>query len=377
MKIAINASPMNGAVNTGVLVYTKNLLYGLAKLDSNNEYSLLFTSLRRKPSEMPGPLKHNFKKEILRLPNIKFPFRNILLNNFILSHFLGANKCDIYHALVGFYLPRIKTVKKIITIHDLRTLKISDKNYPQDIRALSNSIQSIDTCITVSETTKRDIIEHFPIVADKIKVIYLGVDERFGQKANQETILSIKKRYGILKKYFFSVGAVPRKNVSRLIQAFALMKYKNDFQLVIGGCGSNGPWFAAYCQMIEKLRLSESVKLIGYIPDQDLPHLYKGSDTFVFPSLYEGFGIPILEAMKSGTPVITSNVSSLPEIGGNAVLYVDPYNVEDIAKAMERIIEDEELKQSLIDKGLKRAGKFSWEKMAKETLQVYLEVAKN
>ena len=119
------------------------------------------------------------------------------------------------------------------------------------------------------------------------------------------------------------------------------------------------------------------MKLVGYIPDEDLSLLYSGSECFVFPSLYEGFGIPVLEAMKSGVPVITSNVSSLPEIGGDAALYVDPYNEEEIAKAMEKIVEDGQLKETLIEKGLKRAKLFSWKKMAEETLEIYNDVTKS
>ncbi|OGX15235.1 MAG: hypothetical protein A2166_00405 [Omnitrophica WOR_2 bacterium RBG_13_41_10] len=377
MKIAIDARGINGKLRHGVFSYTENLINGLSQIDEDNEYFLLFTTLRKKESQMPGPNKNNFKKKILRVPDRDLPFKNTLLTKLVLPYFFKRNRCDIYHAPSGYYLPDRNKTKRILTVHDLRTLKIADSYFPQDIKSLFKSVKSADMCIAVSDTTKKDILGYLNVSSEKIKVIHLGVDDRFKpiNKNENGLLTNVRKKYGIEKKYFFSAGGVPRKNVERLIKAFSLFRYKKEFSLIICGAGSNGPWFNRHQDLIYKFGIQNDVKLIGYVSDTDLPLLYSASECFVFPSLYEGFGLPVLEAMRSGTPVITSNVASLPEVGGDAVLYVDPYNEESIANSMERIVEDGQLKQILIDKGIKRAKEFSWGKMAKKTLEIYSELA--
>jgi glycosyltransferase involved in cell wall biosynthesis len=371
MKIAINVNLLNHHHKHGLFVYADNLLRNLAKIDFENEYFLLFTSLRKKSYQMPGPKQKNFIKKVLPVPDRNFPIKEVLLNRMLIPSYLKKLKCKIYHSLAGFSLPLGNGVRKIFTIHDLRSLRISDNSIPQDIKALHKTLREADSIITVSNTTKKDILEFFDVSSDKIKVIYLGVDERFKPIKNGEDLEFIKKKYGLNKKYFFSLGQVPRKNIKRLIKTFNIFKYKEDFLLVIGGVGNDGVWVKEYRELVDRMNLEDKVKFIGYIPDEDLPLLYNASKCFVFPSLYEGFGIPILEAMRCKIPVITSNVSALPEIGGEAALYVNPYDERDIAKTMEKIVEDEELRFSLIQKGLKRAKEFSWEKMARETLKIY------
>lgn len=376
MRIAINSSTLNHFERSGLVVYLENLINHLAKIDSYNEYSLIFTSLRRKAHQMPGPQQKNFRREVLPIADAKFPFKNFIFNGIVLPVFFKKSQCDLYHAPWGFNLPNVKNVKKILTVHDLRTLKISDNKYPQDLKSFNKTLKLADVCITVSETTRKDILENFDVSPEKIKVVYNGVDERFMPVSDMKLLSAVRRKYNIQKKYFFSVGGVPRKNVERLITAFSLFKYKHDFLLIIGGEGSHGPWYQTHLNLINKLGLTDIVKLIGYIPDRDLPLLYNGSECFVFPSLYEGFGIPVLEAMKSGVPVIASNVSSLPEVGGSAAIYIDPYKEETIAEAMQRIVEDSQLKQELIIKGLARSKEFSWRKMAEETLGIYNECAR-
>jgi len=282
MKITINASILNSSERSGILVYLDNLVYHLAEIDSCNEYSLIFTSLRRKTNQMPGPWQKNFKKNVFPIANAKFIFRNFIFNNIVLPSFLKRNKTDLYHAPWGFNLPNIKKVKKILTVHDLRTLKILDNKYPQDLKSFNKTLKFADTCITVSETTKKDILDNFDILPEKIRVVYNGVDERFSPISDMKLLLDVRRKYNVSKKYFFSVGGVPRKNIERLIKAYSLFKYKDDFILTIGGEGSNGPWFATYQKLICNLRLENNIKLLGYIPDTDLPLLYAGAECFVF-----------------------------------------------------------------------------------------------
>jgi hypothetical protein len=372
IKIAINATFVDHNIRSGLQVYLESLLKGLAAIDESNEYSLLFTSLRRRESQMPGPDKKNFHKKVLRYPDIKFPYKDFILNKVYLPYYLKRNLCNIYHAPAGYYLPDSNTVKKILTIHDLRSLKIQDKTFPQDIVSLKKASRKADVCITVSECTKKDVIDLLEVKENKIKVTYLAVDEAFHPIDKKENE-SIKAKYNLGEKFIFALGQVPRKNVKRLIGAFSKFKHKKEFLLVIGGAGENGLWVSEYRELIKKLNLETEVRLIGYIPYNDLPLLYNACEFFIFPSLYEGFGIPILEAMRCGVPVITSNVSSLPEIGQDAVLYVDPYSEEDIARQMEKLTEDKELKRALVAKGASRANEFSWERMAQETLKIYKE----
>ena len=373
MRIAISAVNLNHSVISGLLVYVENLLHELAQIDLQNEYFLIFTSLRKKPFQMPGPTAKNFVKKILPVPDRNLPFRQMLIDNIYLPYLFKKYRCNVYHAPAGYNLPSSNGVKKILTIHDLRSSKITDRSFPQSISSLRKAAKNSDVCITVSECTKKDIIEHLDINPDKIKIIYNGVNEEFKPldiKVSEE----IRNRYNIHEKFIFSLGEVPRKNVERLIKAFCKFKYKNDFLLVIGGAREYGPWISKYRELINKLKMGDRIRLIGYLPYEDLPLFYNASEFFVFPSLYEGFGIPILEAMKCGVAVITSNVSALPEIGRDAVLYVDPYSEEDIARQMERLIEDKELKDTLVKKGIDRAKEFSWKKMAIETLKIYEEV---
>jgi glycosyltransferase involved in cell wall biosynthesis len=190
---------------------------------------------------------------------------------------------------------------------------------------------------------------------------------------NKKEIEGIKRKYGISKKYILFVGTIePRKNLLRLLSAFEKLKNKfKEYQLVI--VGQIG-WMTE--KFFEKLKnLPENVKrdiiLTGYIPREDMVFLYNGCELFIYPSLYEGFGIPVLEAMSCGVPVITSNVSSLPEVGGDACVYVNPYDEEDILYKMEKVLSSEELKNEMSKKGLERAKLFSWEKTAEKTLKVY------
>ena len=372
MKIAIDARPINHNFRQGILNYAEKLIYTLAEIDKSNEYFLLFTSLRKKANEMPGPTQNNFVKKVLPIPDRGFPFKNLLLNKGFLPYFFIKNKCNIYHALAGYSLPNANKTKRILTIYDLRSSKITDKTFPQDIESLKKSAKDADICIAISETTKKDIIECLGISPNKIRVTYMGVDEQFNP-INKEKCGAIREKYKIEEKYIFSLGQVPRKNVERLIKAFSRFKYKNNFLLIVGGAGQYGPWISKYRELINKLKMDDRIRLIGYLPCEDLPLLYNASEFFVFPSLYEGFGIPILEAMKCGIAVITSNVSALPEIGRDAVLYVDPYSEEDIARQMERLIEDKELKDTLVKKGIDRVKEFSWKKMAQETLKIYMD----
>lgn len=183
----------------------------------------------------------------------------------------------------------------------------------------------------------------------------------------------LKEKYKINKKYILFVGTLqPRKNIVRLIEAFSKIHHQQQLNLVI--VGKKGWMYEEILEAPKQYGIENQIKFLEFVPDEDLSLLYKNALCFVLPSLYEGFGLPVLEAMTQGCPVITSNVSSLPEAGGDAALYVDPEDVDDIAAKMQSLVKDEELRKTLIEKGYKQVKKFSWEKAARETLKVLEEV---
>lgn len=275
-------------------------------------------------------------------------------------------------------------VPVVVTVHDLRTeflpqhesllQRVYLSRYLEIVRArLAKQI------IAVSESTRRDVIEKLGIDDKKVKVIYEGVDrERFheGIKEERTKIKKVQEKYKIEGPYLLFVGTIqPRKNLVRLMEAFSrYLREKGDEQtkrmelVLAGGIGWNAEQIYA---TPTRLNIQQRVKFIGYVDDDDLPYLYAGAEIFVFPSLYEGFGLPVLEAMAVGTPVITSNVSSLPEVGGEAAYYVDPESVSSIMNGLSRVMTQSELRQKMIDRGYQQVKKFSWEQAARETCEVF------
>jgi len=235
------------------------------------------------------------------------------------------------------------------------------------------TLKTADKIITVSNSTKNDLMNHFNIPKEKIRVIFEAADEKFKSLNNKET-KEVKYKYHLNFPFILYVGGLAvHKNIPALIKAFYKVKKKGiQHKLVITGTKR---WkYKEIFETIDKLDLQNDVVFTGYVSDEDLPALYNAADLFVYPSIYEGFGLPPLEAMACGTPVITSNTSSLPEVVGDAGIMVDPYDVNGLADAMHEVLANEGLRANMIKNGLERAKMFSWEKCARETLKVYEEV---
>jgi glycosyltransferase involved in cell wall biosynthesis len=228
-----------------------------------------------------------------------------------------------------------------------------------------------DRIIADSEYTKADIIRFYSISEEKVDVVHLGVDEQRGPQESSET-QAVLERYGICSPYLLHVGRVEKKkNLCRTLEAFASIKKRLTDPIQIVLAGSPGPGGEEVFEVIDRLDLKADVRLVGYARPEDLAALYSEATVFLFPSLYEGFGMPILEAMACGTPVLTSNVTSLPEVAGDAALQVDPLDVESIAQGLLRLLEDPRLREQYIRKGFERIKEFTWEKTARETMAVY------
>jgi glycosyltransferase involved in cell wall biosynthesis len=366
-NILINGMQISSE-NTGVQYYTKYLYISLNEIaqDEINFHLLDSSGLKLTSNNIP---QDNSNTKIHPIKNYRF--KRIFLENIILPKYLHKKKYLLYHS-PHYVLPLFLKSPSVLTIHDLITL-----DFPQYCKndsvlyfklLLARSIKNATKIIAVSETVKNDIIRHYPIAKDKVRVIYHGINPIFRKTINKTVI----DKYSIPEQYILFVGNIePKKNIERLIKAFDILKRTTNFthKLVITG---KKEWKCkSVFETIADLKMESEIIFTGYVPEEDLPAIYSMSDLFVFPSLYEGFGIPPLEAMACEVPVITSNKGALPEItGGNCVL-VDPYNIKEITNAMQHLLIDKYLRNKNIEDGKAWVKQFSWKRTAIETLKVY------
>jgi len=251
----------------------------------------------------------------------------------------------------------------------------------------SYSVKNASKVIAISESTKNDIIKNYKqslradalkVARENVVVVYPGIkvkSQKLKVKSTMQNISLLKEKYGIEGQFILFVGTLqPRKNIVRLIDAFSRLKRITNLQLVI--VGKKGWLYQDILAAPKKFEIEDRVKFLDFVPDEDLSAFYQNAICFILPSLYEGFGLPVLEAMKYGCPVLASNVSSLPEAGGDAALYFDPLNVDDIAQKIEQVLKDNTLRRKMKEKGFEQAKKFSWEKAAEKTLEVLRGVVK-
>lgn len=350
-------------LKTGVYRFSLGLLKRLTFFDRKNKYRLYsFTPLSK---EVLSQFGNNTNNIVLR------PKKGWMSLRVSLEFLL--NSPDIFLGL-SQALPLYHPHKSIIFVHDLAFEYYPDgykKSYRRLSRQTKSAARNADKIISVSQSTKNDLIDLYGIEARKIAVIYHGVEPIFfpqPQKVIEKTI----KKYLLDTPFFLFVGSLKSiKNIPRLISAYEqfLRKIKTPYKLILAGSNF---WFdEKITQTIEKLKLKDKVKIIGYINDEDLPGIYSGATAFVSPSLYEGFGLPHLEALSCGIPVVGSNLSSLPEIIGDAGLLVDPKDTGMISDALFQLATNIRLQKKLKEKALSQAKKFSWEKSAKKLLELY------
>jgi glycosyltransferase involved in cell wall biosynthesis len=377
MKVAIDISCIRGE-RAGIGTYAVNLLHGLEKVDRENKY-VLYTFYSRSPGfrldETVLPVTKNFRLEKKNLP---FRLARVMLTNMgvPIEFFIGS--CDVLHGL-DHSAHYSKKAKLVITVHDLAFLLYPTKgfNSPEFMKQaaphFSELIGRADRIIAVSENTKMDVLRLLGVPEQKVSVVYEAADEIF-RPLNDESILeSVRLRYGLKNNRFIVyVGTLePRKNLASLLKAFNRLKKirKIEHKLVLAG--RKGWSYGQIFDLVRDLHLQNDVILPGYIPKHDLPGLYNLADTFVYPSLYEGFGLPPLEAMACGLPVIASNTSCFPEILGDAAILTDPNNEDEFSQQIYAVLSDPSLRSSMRQKGLARASQFSWERTARETIDVY------
>jgi glycosyltransferase involved in cell wall biosynthesis len=367
-KIAINATFAHENP-TGLGVYTYELVRELLKAECDFDFTVYSSS---------SHLKNLYPNRVTRVTpytspdfGLKGHLIRLLWQQTILPFKLRMQKTSLLYSTVPEGILSLHQ-KQIITVHDILPIKYPEScprmkyYFYYSLPILLNNSQAI---ICDSENTKKDIIAYHEIKDKPIYVIYMGFNrQRFYPRENG----TVQKQYG-LTNYLLYIGDLrPYKNLERSLEAFARLNLRK-FKFVIGG-KKDPRFYPRVEKKMGELFLKDRVVFLDYVPEKDLPHLYSEAAAFVFPSLYEGFGMPPLEAMACGCPVVVSNAASLPEVCGDAAYYVDPYDVESIAQGMHKVLTDEALKRNLIEKGLERVKLFSWEKSAKEHLKVFEEV---
>lgn len=355
----------------GVGVYALNLVKQIAKLDLENSYHIL---IQDDEHSLDSSERNNFKLINIQSKIFRRLIFRLLLEQWVIPYIIIKKKIDIVHSLHYSFPLLTFGAKKIVTIHDMTFFKFP--KYHEIIKRyyfgffIHLVARMADKVISLSESTLRDFISLTGARKDKVSVVHLGVDWTTSSFPRERAEL-VKKRYGIDGKYLLFVGMIePRKNVGNLILAYdKLLKVNKDYQLVI--VGMKGWGYRKVFNLIDDLRLHDKIMFTGFVEEDDKPFIIRDAKIFIYPSIYEGFGIPVLEALSLGIPTVTSNVSSLPEITGGAALLVDPANVDELYSGIKRLLDDETLYQELKKKAVLQARKFSWMKTAQKTIELY------
>ena len=371
MRIGIDytAAVRQGA---GIGRYTRGLIRALAEIDQETPYVLF--SAGRDPDPRPWPSNFSPRQVPLSDRHLSIVWHRLRLP-LPIEWFTGP--LDLFHS-PDFVLPPVRRARTVLTIHDLSFLRYPECFSPPLLRyllaAVPRSVERADLVLADSENTRDDLIELLGVPAESIRVVYAGVEPEFTPRPQAE-VQAVRERYGIQRPYLLGLGTLqPRKNFRRLIEAYHLLREEHDIpqQLVIGG--GHGWLYEPIMEAIERHGLQEDVRLIGFCDDADLPALYTGADLFAFPSLYEGFGIPVLEAMACGTPVVAADTSSLPEVAGDAALLVPPTDVEALAQALWLALDDSALRETLRARGFEQCRRFTWHDSAHRLLECYEEL---
>ena len=368
MRIAIDVRKHN---DFGIGTYVRNLVHQLARIDHETEYVLLCRPEDRQRIQVRSP---NFRTVVEPARPYSFGEQIRIPRTLLREHI------DLFHA-PHYVLPPAIHCRSVVTIHDCIHLM-----FPQYLPGrlayvyaklqLWTAAHRSDRILTVSEASKLDILRRFRVPADKITVVYNAIDERLTVQPTDEDVERVRARYQLKDPFALYVGNIkPHKNLERLIEAFHALRQESAFEalkLVI--IGDEISKYQGLRRAVHSHKLHKHVRFLGFVPLETLSVLYRLASVFVFPSLYEGFGLPPLEAMYFGTPVVTSNVSSLPEVVGDAAVLVDPYSSASIADGMRRALTDDDLRAWLRTRGMARAREYSWEQSVKSIREVYREV---
>jgi glycosyltransferase involved in cell wall biosynthesis len=369
VRIGIDARKLH---DFGIGTYIRNLLRHLARMDDTTEFVVFCRQADREP--LAGALGGNFRMVTETAGNYS------VAEQLTIPLALRREGVTLFHA-PHYVLPPLVRCRSVVTIHDC--IHLMFPQYLPNRFAFGYARTSIGLAakratrvLTVSESSKRDILRFVDTEPDKIAVIYNAYDERFAIDPAEEDVVRVRERYQLQDEFVLYAGNVkPHKNLERLIDAFHIVRNRGLDHLKLVMIGDEISKYTALRRAVHRHQLHKYVRFLGYVPEETLAVMYRLAGVFVFPSLYEGFGLPPLEAMASGTPVVTSNVSSLPEVAGDAAVLVDPYDPHAIADGIYRVLTDADLRKDLRRKGVARAGQFSWEQSVRRVRRIYSEVS--
>lgn len=368
--IGINAhllSPELGYRRAGIHQYIAQVIRHLPRLDDRTQYTI-YTQDETSIGKRVGT----------RVVSSSWPtdqrlFR-ILWEQSAWPYLAAREKFDLLHSM-AFVTPILTNIPTIVTVYDLSFI-----HYPEKFPLLqrlylqtqtARSVNQAQRVITISEATRQDLCQYFDMPIEKSHVVFPGVDSHF-RPIPEETVDAFRKKNNLRRPFLLHVGTLqPRKNIPILLQALAALK-KPDVDLILAG--GKGWFYDEIFSQVQELGLNNRVHFTGYVRDEELPFWYNAAKVLVFPSVYEGFGMPIIEAMACGTPVIAARSSSIPEAGGEAALYFDPHDVEMLTHQLANLFEDENLQIEMRQSGFAQARKFSWDYAGSETSRIYAQV---
>jgi glycosyltransferase involved in cell wall biosynthesis len=367
MRVAIDARKLH---DFGIGTYIRNLLRHLARIDHDTEYVLLCGEADLGVAAQLGP---NFRSVLEPSPNYS------IREQIHVPWVLRRERPDLYHA-PHYVLPAAINCNSVVTIHDCIHLMFPQylpnrMAYAYARAQMWVAAHRSDCILTVSDASKRDILHLFNIPPEKIVVVYNAIDAHFSVTPAPDAVSRVRERYQLDHRFVLYVGNIkPHKNLVRLIEAFNELRTGDleDVKLLI--IGDEISKLPALRHAVHRHKLHKHVRFLGYVPDDQLAVLYRLAAVFVFPSLYEGFGLPPLEAMASGTPVVASNVSSLPEVVGDAAVLVDPHDIDSIVDGLRCVLTNPTRADDMRRKGLERSREFSWERSVARTLEVYKRI---
>lgn len=357
----------------GIWTYIYRLIEHLAQTDTQNSYEIFSGS-----SDLPLGGATNFK---VNEPccGVSGAASRIIWEQLVQPFLLNKSSFDVFHS-PDHILPFLPIkARKIVTVHDLSFYK-HPETFPRMKRSYKKlvtpgSLRRADRIIADSASTKKDIIDIFSMPADKIDVVHIGVGGEFRKITDGKVLSSLREERRLKNPFLLFVGTLEkRKNIEGLVDAYILAVRENKIPHDLVVVGRKGWLYDGIFEKVRRQGFENKVRFICDAGQEELPLLYNLADLFVYPSVYEGFGLPVLEAMACGTPVITSDVSSLPEIAGEAAVLIDPYDIQALASCIAKVLNDETLKKDLSQKGLERARQFGWDKCARQTMEVYKSV---
>ncbi len=362
----------------GIGRYTRGLVEALAKLDSKHEYVLFVAGGKSPTPDFGFKMPDNF--QVKRIP-LSDRFLTITWHRLRLPLpvDLFTGPVDIFHS-PDYVLPPLRQGRKVVTIHDLSFFRYPEGSEPSLrqylCRAVPDAVRRADLVLADSENTMQDIIELLGVAPGKVEVLYPGVDKRFSPLEDDELLRRVRHLYGLPIAFILSLSTLePRKNLIFLLDAYAALRATGDVTHKLVIVGEKGWLYEGIFRRVKELCLEREVIFLGFVADENLPALYNLAEVFVFPSLYEGFGLPPLEAMACGTPVITSQGSSLPEVVGEAGLMVSSEDTEALTQAMRKVLDDPAQREDLAKKGVRRAREFAWQSSARKLLTIYQDLA--